>query len=1016
MRMLYTGLVYLIFLLSGAAALVYQVLWVRYLSLVFGGSHLAVTTVLSVFMGGLALGSWLIGRRIGRFSRLFRLYGLFEIGIAASALLFALLTKVYPSIYTVLARVAPESPLYLSVVRVAFAAVGMIVPTTLMGGTLPVLTALVSRRAKSLGHHLSFLYGFNTLGAVIGTGAAGFLFLGHLTVGETLWIAVAVNLAIGLLAVALDRKAEQAFGAGEAETGMEGESQPPVPSPAGAAPDTFPLKAVLWGIGVSGFCALGYEVLWTRVLAIVVGASVYGFTTMLVAFLLGIAAGSYSYGLFGKLAGALRRGEEGETSLWVSVAGFGLVQVAIGGSALLVTRYLRDLPAHSLSLQGILSGMGVGLFGARQWTSFALAFLYMAVPAFLMGFAFPLAGKVNAAYRRSPGRAAGEVLAYNTVGAILGAAVSGFLLVYLFGIERSLQVLTLVNAGFGLFIIASTSRGRALRLAAPVATAAAILWLALNPDALRMWETKYFAIYRTNDPEAFRTPGKVREAIENTEVLFYAEGVEATVSSIRIKGGYQAFLTNGRVEASTHNESLQCQYTLGHLPMLLARNPRKVFVLGTGSGMTLGAITAYPDVEEITLAEIEPKVLGVARTFAEYNHHALDNPKVRVVFNDGRNFLMTTKERFDVITADPIHPWFSGAGYLYTDEYFRLAAERLRPGGVVCQWLPIYELTNEDLRSVVKTFSGNFRHVLMWLTHDDAELIGSNDPIVVDPAEMGRRMATPAVARDLERVFMGSADDFLSYFVMGTEGAKAFGEGGIVNTDDNLYLEFSAPRSVGKASLMEQNVRFLSRFRESLLPYLRRPADEGERAALERKWRENGEAAGPVLAAQAVFLGGRGLSPEFLQRMGEIDAKYPRYAPWRFLKNEYEETVARQPRMVGKEEFPVLGASEVPVSLSVAAVMIRIGPERSVVMFVDPRSRTVFGQMYVSGENSKKIEGFIVEFAGGILGRVSAAYRAESGAAFREGRPLPGEADVLRRAREIVSAGVGRGEVHLEKE
>ena len=992
----------------------YEVLWVRYLSLVFGGSHLAVTTVLSVFMGGLALGSWLVGRRIDRFRRLFRWYGMFEVGIALSALLFALLMKIYPSIYKALAQVAPESPLYLSVVRIAFAGVAMIVPTTLMGGTLPILSAFVSRRAKTLGSHLSFLYGFNTLGAVAGTGAAGFVFLRFFTVGETLWVAVLLNVSIGLLSIALDRKAEAALGAAGAEAATERESLSGVLPADETAADAFPRMAVLWGIGVSGFCALGYEVLWTRILAIVVGASVYGFTTMLVAFLLGISAGSSAYGLFGKLSRAVRRGRE--SSPMISVGGFGLVQVVIGASALLVTMSLRDLPAHALFLQRYFVGLGLGMFGARQWASFVLAFLYMAVPAFFMGLAFPLAGKVNALYRNSAGRAAGEVLAFNTVGAILGAAASGFLFVYLFGIERSLQVLSLVNVGFGLFIISSTRKKRALRWTAAAVAAAAILFLTANPDAWRMWETKYFAIYRTNQPEAFRTPGMIREAIENTDVLYYAEGVQAIVSSIKVKGGYQAFLTNGRVEASTHNEGLQCQYTLGHLPMLLARNPRKVFVLGTGSGMTLGATSAYPEVEEITLAEIEPKVLGVARTFAEYNHRALDNPKVRIVFNDGRNFLLTTKEKFDVITADPIHPWFSGAGYLYTAEYFRLAAEHLRPGGVVCQWLPIYELTNEDLQSVVKTFSGNFRYVMMWLTHDDAELVGSNDPIVLDPAEMENRMAAPEVALDLKRVFMGSADDFLSYFVMGTAGAKAFGEGGVVNTDDNLYLEFSAPLSVGKASLMEQNVRFISGYRESILPYLRKPTDDMARAAFEKKWRDNGEAAGPVLQAQAVFLGGRGLSPEFTRLMGEIDAKYPDYAPWRFLKNEYEETVARQPRMLRKTDLPVLGASGMPATLTVAAVTTRISPVRAVVMFVDPRAKILFGQLYVTGKNSKEIDDFNGKVAAGVLGEISSAHLEEARSAARSGRSLPPEADVVRRVREIVSMRVGEKEVFLEKQ
>ena len=334
-----------------------------------------------------------------------------------------------------------------------------------------------------------------------------------------------------------------------------------------------------------------------------------------------------------------------------------------------------------------------------------------------------------------------------------------------------------------------------------------------------MWDLKYFAIYRNNTRGAFNTDFNMKDAMENTDVLYYAEGVQATVSAIKVKGGSQAFITNGRIEASNHKEGIQCQYTLGHLPMLLNKNPRKVFVLGTGSGMTLGATSVHPEVEEIVLAEIEPKVLGVARTFSRYNHDVLDNPKLRIVFNDGRNYLMTTKKKFDVITADPIHPWFSGAGYLYTAEYFRLAAEHLNPGGIACQWLPIYELSVDDLKCVVKTFSENFRYTMLWLTRNDAELVGSNDPIVIDEQDLGRRIAAPGVLDDLKSVDMGSAEDFLAYFVMGTAGMKEFGSGGVINTDDNLHLEFSAPMSMDVPT-QGKNADALYRHRESLLPYL----------------------------------------------------------------------------------------------------------------------------------------------------------------------------------------------------
>jgi spermidine synthase len=800
MRLLVVAIIYLLFFLSGAAALIYQVVWVRSLTLIFGGSHLAVTTVLSIFMAGLAIGGYVIGKYVDTTKKPLRLYGLLELGIALSAILFVGLMNIYPSIYIPLAQGRDDSPLYLSIIRILFSIIALIIPTTLMGGTLPVLSRFLSHHAQSLRNHLSFLYGFNTLGAVLGATAAGFFLLRLYSISTTLSIAIATNACIGLISILLQNKATAVLPpevSGSHEKTAVPKQESSFQKNTG---HLIPYKLVLWGIGVSGFCALGYEVLWSRILTIVVGASVYGFTIMLVAFLAGIALGSEAYGLFPKIFKIADKGP-GRAISW-----FGIVQVIIGVTALLVTLYIRDLPANIAGLQNFFLKISPGFFSAKLWADFVLAFSYMFVPAFFMGLAFPLAGRVHAEHKELVGRAVGEVLAYNTVGAILGAAVSGFVMIYLFGIERSLQMLIVINVGFGLFVVFCANNRKRATIGVSAVTTAVLLFLAFNHQALRIWDTSYFAIYRSNHPEDFRTREMIRDAVSNTDVLYYAEGVEAIVSSIRIKGGAQSFITNGRVEASTHLPDQQCQFTLGHLPMLLNKDPKRVLVVGTGSGMTLGTTSVHPGVEQITLAEIEPKVLGVARTFEAYNHRVLDNPKLRIVFNDGRNFLMTTKEKFDVITADPIHPWFRGAGYLYSTEYFKLASEHLRPGGLVCQWLPIYELTPENIKSVVKTFQEHLPYTMLWLTHNDAEIVGSNAPIVIDETDLARRIAAPAIAEDLHRVMMGSATDFLSYFVMGTRGMKEFSRGAIVNTDDNLYLEFSAPYSIRNSTLMGENI------------------------------------------------------------------------------------------------------------------------------------------------------------------------------------------------------------------
>jgi spermidine synthase len=999
MQRLTLNIIYALFFLSGASALIYEVLWVRYLSLIFGGSHLAVTTVLSIFMGGLALGSYAFGKKIANKKKLLRLYGLLELGIAGSALVFAALVNIYPSIYVPLAQAAGSSPLSLTIIRVTFAAVALIVPTTLMGGTLPVLSSFVTGRIQGLGSSLSFLYGFNTIGAVVGVAASGFYLLPRYPVSTTLTIAVAINVLVGILGVVLQDRAQEVLDAAAAgEEPVAGSGMPD--ALVQVQPENLAsFRLVLWGIGFSGFCALAYEVLWTRILSIVIGASVYGFALLLMAFLAGIGLGSAAYGLFVRVSGTERKAPEG--SCMRSIVGFGLVQVLIGVSALIVTLYIRELPTLTLRIHDFFHAMHLKIapFKTRQLSNFFLAFSFMFVPAFFMGVAFPLAGKIHGQYKKLVGRAVGEVLSYNTIGAILGSAVSGFALIYLLGIQRSIQVIILVNIGFGLLVMTSVRGRRTLNWGIAGAVAAVALLLVVKPDLWRLWDPKFYAIYQSNLIEKYRSPEAVRDALANNDVLYYGEGIQATVSSIQ-SGERRYFITNGRVEASNSNEGRQCQYTLGHLPMLLNKDPKSVFVLGTGSGMTLGATSVHPSVERITLAEIEPKVLGVARTFGIYNHYVLNNPKVRIVFNDGRNFLMTTKEKFDVITADPIHPWFSGAGYLYSVEYFRLASEHLNPGGMVCQWLPIYELTEENLKSVVRTLREVFPYVMVWLTHDDAELIGSNAPIVIDEKDLERRIRVPEIQQDLVPVRMASAEDFLSYFVMGNEGAKAYSMGGRINTDDNLYLEFSAPHSIGKAHLMGTNVYDLVRHRESILPYLVTPADEAGRAKQRTTWERNSKAAMLNDQAHVMNLAGRYTAPEYEKLAAELDARHAGYAPWKFLREErHEEQRGGTPRLLRQVEFSLLNQRGEVIQLQLSAVMLRRNEERARVFFIDNASRIVFGKVRVRGTGK---DAAVAAFVDGLFKDVQALYDEEPKQSAAPGKTFPRATTLLPKIRHLV--------------
>jgi spermidine synthase len=958
------ALVLLLFFFSGAAGLVYEVTWARSLGLVFGASHLAVATVLGVYMGGQALGAAVFGPRVDRTRRPLRLFGLLELGVAASAVAFLGMMRLYPAVYGPLARLGEDSGVYLTVLRTVFAVAALLVPTTLMGGTLPALVRFVARTEGEASRQLSSLYAFNTFGAVTGVLAAAFVLLAALGVTSTLLVAAATSSAVGVAAILLDRRAAAAL-ASPTSTPRRAPT-PDAPSPDGG--DALVRRLTLVGIGVSGFCALGYEVLWTRMLTLVVGTSVHSFAIMLVAFLAGIGIGSHAFSVLA------RRGGRGARAAAVTFAG---TQVAIGAAALGVTVLMRDLPATAQRVQSLLAGVGETEFGARLIASGGVAFAYMFVPAFFMGFAFPAAAAVWAAGRADQGSAVGRVLSVNTVGAILGAVVSGFVLVYAFGIERSLHMLVVVNVAAGLSVAAAVMLpGRAVA-AIPALAVLVLVARGAFPAWGRVWDQKYFATY-TNNTRSLESPERIREQLRDVDVLYYHEGVNETVSVIRPKGSIQTFIVNGRPEASTALMDVQLQRTLGHLPMLLHPDPRRVFVLGVGTGMTLGSASIHPEVERLVLGEIEEGMLGVARTFAGWNSRVVDNPRLQVVLNDGRNFLATTREQFDVISADPIHPWSGGAGYLYTREYFRSVSDRLAPGGIAAQWLPLYELSVHDVKTVVRTFADSFEHVMVWLTYYDAVLVGSNAPLVIDEAALARRMAVPAIRDDLSPVQMGTPEDLLSFFLMGTSGARAFGRGGALNTDDNLVLEFSAPRWQGVGGLDATNVLALGDARESLAPYVVRfPGGEG---GTDARWTRELDLGRRFDRVHARFLVDRS-SPEIRGILAALRARDPGYAPLRFLLGELEFWDRTEPALVEEAVFERGTVDPSAGPLRIAAVRQFVGRDRVLVSFVDPARREIYGQRYLDGEY-ERLEQDVKEFVASTLaGFRAAAERAPPPAA-----------------------------------
>jgi len=875
--------VYVISTLSGVAALMYEVIWFRSLSLVFGGAHLAVATTVSVFMLGISLGNWAAGKWMHLSKNLILIYCFLEVGIAFFAGLFLLLIKVYPQIYVVLAGIAPDSPVYLTLIRVLFSIIAMIGPTLLMGATLPVLTSFTTTKVALLGKHLSFLYGFNTFGAVFGAALTGFVLLGTMPLSKVNILAIAINVSIGAICFFISRIV-QVNPEPQPEEIVQKKSNrrsrvASVITHAKNNPELY--RMILLGIGVSGFCALGYEVLWTRVLILFLDGSTYSFTTVLVSFLLGISIGGVAYGLYFRIFRPLNGGQVGGSAFF----GFGLIQVLIGVMTLLSMMMIFNLPAYSIRLFQFYNKFTNTIFYSRQFANFTLSFTVLFFPAFLMGLAVPLSGKIYAHYKNETGKAVGSLIAYNTLGGILGAVLSGFLLIQVFGVERSLQLFVLINISLGVFFIINRNGiKKHHNLALAACTLFFLMILAIGGELFRFWDKTFLATYTAGKAPLYADKSQIAHRLDQKEVLFYAEGVESIVSSVRDKASQMiSFTTNGRVEASTQIDDVQNQYMLGHLPMLLHRNPKTALVVGLGSGMTLGAVTAHPSLESVVLAEIEPAVFGVARTFRHWNYNAVDSPKLKVVINDGRNFLMTSKEKFDVITADPIHPSWRGAGYLYTDEYFSMAASHLAPGGIICQWLPLYQLSPDNVRSVVATISRNFKYVMLWLTLVDAQVLASNSPIIIDQKDLSLRMNNPAIISDLKLARMWPVDALLSYFVMGDRGVDSYRQNAIINSDDNVYLEFSTPKLITDVTIEAKDIIDLSRYRESVADYLL-PLDELRlEAARQQYWRQL--ESGQILSdrAQRWYLG-ETPSEDEKKQIREVLQILPNLGRWEVLQ------------------------------------------------------------------------------------------------------------------------------------
>jgi spermidine synthase len=796
----------LLYTASGAAALVYEVAWTRLLTLRLGHTVAAVSTVLAAFMCGLALGAWLAGsfdsrvlsapnRELAEDRRLtpLRAYAALEILVAVTALLLPVaLNASTPMLAWAYADGA--APARFAIVRVVISLALLGVPAAAMGATFPIAAAWLASYDKG---RASFsgtgsLYASNTAGAALGALAAGFWLVPTLGLRGTTWVGVGLNVTAAAGALWLTTKSETAEPAEIAEKSPlkkpKNKSQRAPRAlrfPATPAPVLACVAAT-----ISGCAALIYEVSWTRLLALVIGPTTYAFATMAAAFISGLAIGS--------AVGARIARRVSRPAVWLA-AMLVVSSVAASGAAWYAAARLPFRVAAEVADPA-------AAFGPVVAAQAALVGLLLLPMTLALGATFPLA-LAAAGPGASAGREAARVYASNTLGAIAGSLVAGFVLIPVLGLQSTFQCTAVagVAAGATCLVVALRNTTRPLEEATKTVLAATVVAVAAiaavvslprwDPQLLSSGAYKYAPYIGSGDLDVGLRAGTLE---------FYKEGAAATVS-VRRLAGVRALSIDGKVDASNGGDMLT-QRLLGLLPVALHGRAREICVIGLGSGVTLASALAPGDVRHADIVEISPEVVEASHLFDRENGSVLAHPAVRLIVGDGRSHLLLTPRKYDVIISEPSNPWMAGVATLFTREFFEAARARLAPDGLLCQWAHTYDISQEDLQSIVRTFASVFPQGTMWLVGEaDLLLIGGpGDDVRSRLAGLASRLRNPSTAGMLATVDVRAADapfDLLSLYNGGPDELNRYGGNAVVQTDDRTGLEYSAPRGIyGKTS------------------------------------------------------------------------------------------------------------------------------------------------------------------------------------------------------------------------
>lgn len=743
----------LLFFGSGCSALIYEVIWFQMLGLLTGSSAISMAVLLATFMGGLCLGSVLAPRLISTRFHPMRAYAALELGVGVIGILVPLALPYAAGLYVGYGGRGLTGLL----LRGSVCGLFLLPPTLLMGATLPTV-ARWFRTTRDGVSWLGLFYSSNIGGAVCGSLLAGFYLLPEFDVTAATYFAATINVLVALMAWAT---------AGFVSVPGFDEPEQDV-----AAPNVAKPVAIYIAIAVSGMCALGGEVVWTRVLSLMLGGTTYTFSLILAVFLIGLGIGAH--------AGAVALRRISQPAVALAACQF-LLTAAIAWAAYMLS--------HSLPYWPIYPALSTSRWISLQ-VDFVRCVLALLPAALLWGASFPLAIASAAPGSKNSGVLVARVYAANTGGSIVGAVAFSLVFMQWFGIKHAQQAMIGLSA---LAALVLSWPHRTLRFA--VAAVAILLMLTVSPVPPEL--TAYGRLL----PLRMGLVDSKTGAHVPPKILFQHDGLNASVAVSVGADGARNFHVSGKVEASTSLKDMQLQRMLGTIPILFHAHPKSVLIVGFGSGVTAGTFVLDPDVERVVICEIEPLIPQVISTFFEQeNNGVLHDPRVDVVYDDARHFILTTDEKFDIITSDPIHPWVKGSAALYTQEYFDLVRRHLKPGGIVSQWVPLYDTGPRTVKSEVATFASVFQNATLWSTYKDGfgqdlVLMGGEGGSHVDIDDAVRRLQRDefrALSKSMLQVGYTSAIGLLATYAGSATDLSPWLNDAEINRDRNMRLQYTA--------------------------------------------------------------------------------------------------------------------------------------------------------------------------------------------------------------------------------